>query len=155
MNILPTVLLDECLFFLPWDEYYDICKGMKIKFKFDLYVKITKRSPSLRDVIDKQKEYLDVVKALKLKKDCVLLNHLDLAIEKNHFNILKYLCKEKGKKPDVDVMTVACKCNRLTIIKYLHLVHNVPISEYDLQYANAYVSKYVRSWYKVTNYYNS
>ncbi len=152
MNILPTVLLDECLFFLPWDEYYDVCKSMKIKFKFDLYVKITKQQLLLKDVINKQKEYLDVVKALKLKNKYVWQYHLDLAIEKNYFNILKYLCKEKGKKPDAETMTCACKHDRLSIIKYLHLVHNVPISEYDLQYANEHVSKYVRSWYKVINY---
>ncbi len=39
MNLLHKDLLYECIYFLKWDEYCDVCKYLDLELKFNIYCK--------------------------------------------------------------------------------------------------------------------
>lgn len=57
---LPLDILYECLFFLKWNEYYNICKLLDISNRFAIYFK-NSGVVSIYDICNMEEENLDIV----------------------------------------------------------------------------------------------
>lgn len=149
MNIMLYVdVFDNIIYYLDWDEYYNICEFLKIQLKLNIYFKNKKLIPSIDKVCMKPKEYLSVIKYV-YKLPTIKLN-FDSAryymFMNGHLNIIKFFHTNKTKYRDLHIcqairydrlniiiflrkngieftlkcMLCAIKCENIDILKYLH-----------------------------------
>lgn len=124
MNILPQDLLYECLFFLDWDEYHDVCKHLNIDFKFNIYFR-NRRIPSYISTCNSKIERLEIVKYLYSINKNIKVYHKDLAIANGHINVVNFL-HSVNQKFDNKSIVIAIDYNQSEIVKFLyqHIHHS-------------------------------
>ena len=88
-------LFEIILSYLPWKEYYDICKKENIVLNFDIYFKTRTKNwiPKIDNVCGMKGDYVEMVKYLYEQKDTDTKNPLLIkyAIESENFNIIAFL----------------------------------------------------------------
>ncbi len=116
---LPNDLIYECLGYLEWNEYCDMCTMYKLPLRLNIYFNNSKL-PTIEDVCTEKKEYFEVVEYLyKIGSKCENKNELDFASSNGHLEIVKFLHKNEG---DIGEQAIdwAMQHGHLEIVKFLY-----------------------------------
>ena len=123
----PKEILNEILYFLDWEEFYQIIKSLDLNIQHQLK-QYGKRNNSLDaltidNICNMKAEYLGVIKYLhkihghKNGKECTD-DAMDNASMNGHLEIVKYL-HENGKECSTNAIDWASEKGHLEIVKYL------------------------------------
>lgn len=123
-----TDMLYECLFYLEWDEYCDVCKYLDIPYRFDVYFKYH-RIPTQFTICNHKKEYTDIF--THLYNDVSLLEevcHTEIA-KNGHINILRHIITINCIIPYHLYRFSACLHGKLNILKCIYKMANLTLGQ--------------------------
>ncbi len=130
MNNLLQDLVYECLFFLDWKEYYDICKKMDISLKLNVYFKHSVYRPSLNDVCKEKEEYLEIIEYLSEVEKCTY-KHVNASAINGNLDTIKYLYMCGAKCSQKAIRSCIEFTNNIKCIKYL--IDNSKYPDYSIE----------------------
>lgn len=136
MDLLPKDLLYECLYFLRWDEYYDVCKHMNIALRFDIYLRNNQAKMDIDYICNQVCEYLEIVKCLHSMNARCTEWAIHMACYYGHLETVKFLVSV-GAPYTMYAMNWASESGHLEVVKFLHSI-NAPYTDYAMDRASWY-----------------
>src|SRR5688572_19892773 len=91
MDILPTDLIYECIFFLDWKEYYKVCKYINIDLRLNIYFRNNNQQLTNDSICEETEEYLEVVKFLHSINAPFTQDAMNCASRNGHLEVVKFL----------------------------------------------------------------
>src|SRR5687768_3960379 len=64
MNYLPKDLIYECLNFLDWKDYYDVCELFKMLLELKRYNAKSILDNNVTDIFNQEREYMEIIRYL-------------------------------------------------------------------------------------------
>src|SRR5688572_8477815 len=122
MDFLPTDLVYECLFFLDWKEYYEVCKYLNINLKLNVYFRNYLHLMSIDEICNEKEEYLDIVKFLHSINKPYTESAINWASYHGHLEIVKFLHSINAPFTKFAI-NFASRTGQLDIIKFLHSIN--------------------------------
>lgn len=127
--MMATDVLYECLFYLEWDEYCDVCKYLNVPYRFDVYFKYHSIPiPTQFKICNHEKEYLDIF--IHLYNKISFDDSCHIMIAKNgHINILRHIITINCIIPYHKYRFRACLHGKLNILKCIYKMTNITFEQ--------------------------
>jgi hypothetical protein len=127
--------------YLEWNEFLDIKDSFSLNF--NIYVKNCGYIPTLYEICNKKKEYLEIAQYVFKNEENHSTFILTEATTNNHINIVKYLCNnDLYNKNNICIckyIKIASKNGNLELVKYFYdMGESKNCLKHCLEYARMY-----------------